>query len=93
MSKKREIDIMKVQVYITAAELYLEFALTTLDSDETSRDMNNAVLQRTSISFIRVKFCGLGSHFPKTISMLGKQKIYIYIYVSKYAYQFFLEQI
>ena len=48
---------------IQARELYLEFVPMDLDSDETSRDINTAVLHRISISFIWAERFGLGSHF------------------------------
>ena len=33
-------DVMKLQVDLLAGELYLEFALLNLGSDETSRDID-----------------------------------------------------
>ena len=54
---------MKVQVDILAGELYFEFAPIGLDSDETSRDIDTAVLHRILISFIWAERFGLGSHF------------------------------
>ena len=53
---------MKVQVDIPAGELYLEFALMNLDSDETSWDIDTAVLHRISIPFTWAEWFGLGSH-------------------------------
>ena len=54
---------MKIQVNIPAGELYLEFVPTDLDSDETSRDIDTAVLHRILISLIWAEWFGLGSHF------------------------------
>ena len=54
---------LEIQVDIQARELYLEFVPMDLDSDETSRDIDTAVLHRISISFIWAEWFGLGSHF------------------------------
>ena len=48
---------------IQPRKLYLEFALMNLDSDETSRDIDTAVLHRISIPFMWAECFGLGSHF------------------------------
>ena len=53
---------MKLQVNILARELYLEFAPMDLGSDETSRDIDTAVLHRLSRPFIWAEWFGLGSH-------------------------------
>ena len=54
---------LEIQVDIQARELYLEFVPMDLDSDETSRDIDTAVLHRISIPFIWAeRFC-LRSHF------------------------------
>ena len=47
---------MKLQVNILARELYLKFAPMDLDSDETSRDINTAVLHRMSVRIIWAVF-------------------------------------
>ena len=54
---------MKLQVNILARELYLEFAPMDLDSDETTRGIDTAVLHRISIPFTWAEWFGLGSHF------------------------------
>ena len=54
---------MKVQVNILARELYLEFVPMDLDSDETFRDIDTAVLHRISIPFIWAEWFCLRSHF------------------------------
>ena len=60
---------MKVQVNILARELYLEFVPMDLDSDETSRDIDTAVLHRISIPFIWAEWFGLRSHFQKSVQI------------------------
>ena len=40
---------LEIQVDIQARELYLEFVPMDLDSDETSRDMDTAVLHKISV--------------------------------------------
>ena len=64
--------ILKVQVDIPAGELCLEFAPMDLDSDETSRDIDTAVLHRISIPFIWAEWFGLGSHFWKSAQISRK---------------------
>ena len=54
---------LEIQVDIQARELYLEFVLMDLDSDETSRDIDAAVLHRISIRIIWAEWFGLGTHF------------------------------
>ena len=54
-----------MQVDIQARKLYLEFALMTLDSDETSRDFETGVLHRISSRVYLAEWFGLGSHFGK----------------------------
>ena len=54
---------LEIQVDIQARKLYLEFALMTLDSDETSRDFDTGVLRGISMPFIWAEWFGLGSHF------------------------------
>ena len=54
---------MKVQVNILAKELYLEFVPMDLDSDETSRDIDTAVLYVILIQIIWAEWFGLGSCF------------------------------
>ena len=80
--------ILKVQVDIPAGELCLEFAPMDLDSDETSRDIDTAVLHRISISFIWAERFGLGSHFWKSAQISRNA-----IFFSKYACPFFQEQV
>ena len=58
--RRRHLDI---QVDIQARKLYLEFVPMDLDSDETSRDIDTAVLHRISISFIWAEWFCLRSHF------------------------------
>ena len=53
---------LEIQVDIQARELYLEFVPMDLDSDETPRDIDTAVLHRISIPFIWAEWFGLGSH-------------------------------
>ena len=57
--------ILKVQVDIPAGELYLEFAPMDLDSDETSRDMDTAVLHRISIRIYGQSGLAWGAIFEK----------------------------
>ena len=51
------------KIDIQPRKLYLEFALMNLDSDETSRGIDTAVLHRISVSLIWAECFGLGSHF------------------------------
>ena len=67
---------MKVQVNILARELYLEFVPMDLDSDETSRDIDPAVLHRISIPFIWAEWFGLGSHQKKNNKMHVFEHVY-----------------
>ena len=61
--RRRRRRHLEIQVDIQARELYLEFVPMDLDSDETSRDIDTAVLHRISIPFIWAEWFGLGSHF------------------------------
>ena len=63
LGRRRRRRHLEIQVDIQARELYLEFVPMDLDSDETSRDIDTAVLHRISISFIWAERFGLGSHF------------------------------
>ena len=54
---------MKVQPDILAGELRLGFARMDLNSDETSRDIDTAVLHRISIRIMWAEWFGLGSRF------------------------------
>ena len=56
---------LEIQVDIQARKLYLEFALMTLDSDETSRDFETGVLHRISSRVYLAEWFGLGSHFGR----------------------------
>ena len=47
--RRRRRRHLEIQVDIQARELYLEFVPMDLDSDETSRDIDTAVLHRISI--------------------------------------------
>ena len=61
--RRRRRRHLEIQGDIQARELCLEFAPMDLDSDETSRDIDTAVLHRISIPFIWAeRFC-LRSHF------------------------------
>ena len=61
--RRRRRRHLEIQVDIQARELYLEFVPMDLDSDETSRDIDTAVLHRISIPFIWAEWFGLRSHF------------------------------
>ena len=61
--RRRRRRHLEIQVDIQARELYLEFVPMDLDSDETSRDIDTAVLHRISIPFIWAERFGLRSHF------------------------------
>ena len=74
---------MKLQVDIPAGELYLEFALMNLDSDETSRDIRTGVLHRTSIPFIWTEWFGLASHFEKNAWFELTSKIPMFIFLEQ----------
>ena len=64
--------IMKLQVNILAREVYLEFVPMDLDSDETTRGIDTAVLDRISIRIIWAEWFGLGSHFQKSTQIQTK---------------------
>ena len=61
--RRRRCRHLEIQVDIQARELYLEFVPMDLDSDETSRDIDTAVLHRISIPFIWAEWFCLRSHF------------------------------
>ena len=61
--RRRRRRHLEIQVDIQARELYLEFVPMDLDSDETSRDIDTAVLHRISVRIIWAEWFGLGSHF------------------------------
>ena len=61
--RRRRRRHLEIQVDIQARELYLEFVHMDLDPDETSRDIDTAVLHRISIPFIWAEWFGLRSHF------------------------------
>ena len=63
LGRRRRRRHLEIQVDTQARELYLEFVPMDLDSDETSRDIDTAVLHRISIPFIWAEWFGLGSHF------------------------------
>ena len=51
------------KIDIQAKKLCLEFALMTLDSHETPRDIDTAVLHRIAIPLIWAEWFALGSNF------------------------------
>ena len=57
---------LEIQVDIQARKLYLEFALMTLATDETSRDFETGVLHRISSRVYLAEWFGLGSHFARS---------------------------
>ena len=61
--RRRRRRHLEIQVDIQARELYLEFVPMDLDSDETSRDIDTAVLHRISIPFIWAEWVCLRAHF------------------------------
>ena len=63
LGRRRRRRHLEIQVDIQARELYLEFVPMDLDSDETSRDIDTAVLHRISIPFIWAEWFCLRSHF------------------------------
>ena len=67
--RRRRRRHLEIQVDIQARELYLEFVPMDLDSDETSRDIDTAVLHRISIPFIWAERFGPGSHFWKSVQI------------------------
>ena len=81
---------LEIQVDIQARKLYLEIVPMDLDSDETSRDIDTAVLNRISISWIRAH-CHSGLAWRAIFEKCPN--IREHVLFSKYACQIFQKQV